>query len=55
MKKIFITTLLISSALLNAKIELLDRIAIIVDDGVVMESQINKAMAALEDLSLIHI
>ena len=54
MKKTFITTLLISSALLNAKIELLDRIAIIVDDGVVMESQINKAMAALE-LSLIHI
>ena len=49
MKKIFITTLLISSALLNAKIELLDRIAIIVDDGVVMESQINKAMAALEE------
>ncbi len=49
MKKTFITSLLISSALLNAKIELLDRIAIIVDDGVVMESQINKAMAALED------
>ncbi len=49
MKKTFITTLLISSALLNAKIELLDRIAIIVDDGVVMESQINKAMAALEE------
>ena len=49
MKKTFITTLLISSALLNAKIELLDRIAIIVDDGVVMESQINKAMVALEE------
>ena len=49
MKKTFITSLLISSALLNAKIELLDRIAIIVDDGVVMESQINKAMAALEE------
>ena len=49
MKKTFITLLLISSALLNAKIELLDRIAIIVDDGVVMESQINKAMAALEE------
>ena len=49
MKKTFITILLISSALLNAKIELLDRIAIIVDDGVVMESQINKAMAALEE------
>ena len=49
MKKTFITSLLISSALLNAKIELLDRIAIIVDDGVVMESQINKAMATLEE------
>ena len=49
MKKTLITSLLISSALLNAKIELLDRIAIIVDDGVVMESQINKAMAALEE------
>ena len=49
MKKTFITSLLISSALLNAKIELLDRIAIIVDDGVVMESQINKAMAAVEE------
>ena len=49
MKKTFITTLLISSALLNAKIELLDRIAIIVDDGVVMESQINNAMVALEE------
>ena len=49
MKKTFITSLLISSALLNAKIELLDRIAIIVDDGVVMESQINKAMVTLEE------
>ena len=49
MKKTFITSLLISSALLNAKIEILDRIAIIVDDGVVMESQINKAMVALEE------
>ena len=38
MKKTFITLLLISSALLNAKIELLDRIAIIVDDGVVTVS-----------------
>ena len=55
MKKTFITTLLISSALLNAKIELLDRIAIIVDDGVVMESQINKAMAALEAVSYTHL
>ena len=48
MKKTLITSLLISSALLNAKIELLDRIAIIVDDGVVMESQINSAIKTLE-------
>jgi len=49
MKKILTTLLLISSSQLEAKIELLDRIAIIVDDGVVMESQINKARAALEE------
>jgi len=47
MKKILTTLLLITSALLQAKVELLDRIAIIVDDGVVMESQINKAREAL--------
>ena len=47
MKKILTTLLLITSALLEAKVELLDRIAIIVDDGVVMESQINKAREAL--------
>ena len=49
MKKILTTLLLILSTLLEAKIELLDRIAIIVDDGVVMESQINKAREALEE------
>ena len=48
MKKTLITSLLILSTLLNAKIELLDRIAIIVDDGVVMESQINSAIKTLE-------
>ena len=48
MKKILTTLLLISSALLQAKIELLDRIAIIVDDGVVMESQIDIAIKTLE-------
>ncbi len=47
MKKIFVT-LLITSTFLNAKIELLDRIAIIVDDGVVMESQIKDAMKTLK-------
>ena len=49
MKKILTTLLLILSTLLEAKIELLDRIAIIVDDGVVMESQINKARETLEE------
>lgn len=39
---------MITSTFLNAKIELLDRIAIIVDDGVVMESQIKDAMKTLE-------
>ncbi len=48
MKKILTTLLLITSALLEAKIELLDRIAIIVDDGVVMESQIDTAIKTLE-------
>ena len=49
MKKVLTTLLLLTSSLLEAKIELLDRIAIIVDDGVVMESQINKAREALEE------
>ena len=48
MKKILTTLLLILSTLLEAKIELLDRIAIIVDDGVVMESQIDTAIKTLE-------
>ena len=48
MNKIFVTFFLITSTFLNAKFELLDRIAIIVDDGVVMESQIQDAMKTLE-------
>ena len=48
MNKIFVTFFLITSSFLNAKFELLDRIAIIVDDGVVMESQIQDAMKTLE-------
>ena len=40
MNKFLVSSLLIFASFLNAKIELLDRIAIIVDDGVVMESQI---------------
>ena len=34
---------------MTAKIEVLDRIAIIVDDGVVMESQIKQAIESLEE------
>ena len=40
MNKFIVSSLFILTSFLSAKIELLDRIAIIVDDGVVMESQI---------------
>ena len=39
----FITSLLLSSSLYSA-IEILDRVAVIVDDGVIMESQINSGL-----------
>jgi peptidyl-prolyl cis-trans isomerase SurA len=45
MKKLFLTLYLISSTISYAKIEVLDRIAVIVDDGVIMESQITKTLA----------
>ena len=48
MKHVLIIRLFISSALISAKVELLDKIAIIVDDGLVMESQINDALSTLE-------
>ena len=50
MKKKFFTFLFFVtiSTFLNAKIELLDKIAIIVDDGVVMQSQINDAFVTIE-------
>ena len=38
----FITSLFLSSGLFAA-IEILDRVAVIVDDGVIMESQINSS------------
>ena len=44
MNKILIATLLIFCSLSYAKIEVLDRIAIIVDDGVVMESQVKNTI-----------
>jgi peptidyl-prolyl cis-trans isomerase SurA len=39
----FITSLFLSSGLFAA-IEILDRVAVIVDDGVIMESQINSGL-----------
>lgn len=48
MKKLSIFLLLSIALSVNAKIELLDRIAIIVEDGVVMESQIINAFDDLE-------
>ena len=44
MKKLLTASLIILSSLSYAKIEVLDRIAIIVDDGVVMESQIKNTI-----------
>ena len=49
MNKFLITILLLAPSYLTAKIEVLDRIAIIVDDGVVMESQVKKAIESLEE------
>ena len=48
MKKILTVFLIFPIMYLHSKIELLDRIAIIVDDGVVMESQINKSFNDLK-------
>lgn len=48
MKKLSVFLLLSIALSVNAKIELLDRIAIIVEDGVVMESQIISAFDDLE-------
>ena len=40
----FITTFFLSSSLFSA-IEILDRVAVIVDDGLIMESQIKRELA----------
>ena len=40
MKKILLPLIILTSIPLFSKIEVLDRVAIIVDDGIVMESQI---------------
>ena len=47
MNKILIVSLIFSSVI-SAKVEVLDRIAIIVDDGVIMESQVKSAVSDLE-------
>ena len=44
MNKIFITLVLVFCSFSYAKVEILDRIAIIEDDGVVMESQVNNTV-----------
>ena len=44
MKKIFIIISIFISAYSQAAIQLLDRIAVIVDDGLIMESQVNKGI-----------
>ena len=48
MNKFLVSSLFIFTSFLNAKIELLDRIAIIVDDGVVMVSQIVNTIEDIE-------
>ena len=48
MNKFLVTSLFVFTSFLSAKIELLDRIAIIVDDGVVMESQIINSFKDVE-------
>ena len=47
MSKILIVSLIFASAI-SAKVEVLDRIAIIVDDGLIMESQVKSAVNDLE-------
>ncbi len=42
MKKIIQFLIIVFAFNINAKIEVLDRVAVIVDDGVIMESQIDK-------------
>ncbi len=49
MNKFITSFLLIVPTFVVAKIELLDRIAIIVDDGVVMESQITDTIKDIEE------
>ena len=47
-KNIYITLSILLALLLSAKIEILDRVAIIVGEGVVLESQVNNMLANIE-------
>ena len=47
MKKIYIAFTFLLSANLLSEIEILDRVAILVDDGLIMESQIKKDLAEI--------
>ena len=48
MKSFLYSLVLISAFNLNAKVELLDRVAVIVDDGVIMESQIEDTLVDIK-------
>ena len=47
-KYIYIAFTIIATFSVNAKIEILDRVAIIVDEGVVLESQVNNMLENIE-------
>ena len=47
-KNIYITLSILLALPLSAKIEILDRVAIIVGEGVVLESQVNNMLASIE-------
>tara|TARA_B100000787_G_scaffold130054_1_gene98966 strand:- start:229 stop:1470 length:1242 start_codon:yes stop_codon:yes gene_type:complete len=47
MKKILLPLIILTSIPLFAKIEVLDRVAVIVDDGIIMESQISNDLTAI--------
>ena len=47
-KYIYIAFSILATFSVNAKIEILDRVAIIVDEGVVLESQVNNMLENIE-------
>ena len=47
-KYIYIAFSILATFSVNAKIEILDRVAIIVDEGVVLESQVNAMLENIE-------